>query len=91
MAQGLKAAITNAAIITSVYTAVTGGVVGSTTTNTTTTGFGKITGKLVIGTGGTIIPSIALSVAAACVVGVDSYFRIWAAGTNTVQSIGNWS
>ena len=58
---------------------------------TTATGQATIRGKLVIGTGGTIIPAIGLSVAAAAVVGVDSYFRIWPVGSNTVQSVGNWS
>ena len=91
MATGLKAAITNSAAITSVYTVVTGSIVGSTTGNTTTTGYGYTRGKLVIGTGGTIIPSIAASTAAACVVGNDSYFRIVPVGINTVQSVGQWS
>jgi hypothetical protein len=62
-----------------------------TATNTTTTGYAFIQGSLVIGTGGTLIPSIALSVANACVVQAGSYFKLSPIGTNTVTQIGNWS
>lgn len=58
---------------------------------TSATGYASIRGKLVIGNGGTIIPAFALPVAAAAVVEADSSFRIWAAGSNTVQSVGNWA
>lgn len=61
------------------------------TGNVNTTGWASITGKVVVGTGGTLIPSFATSVAAASIVGNDSYFKIWPAGSNTVQSVGNWS
>lgn len=61
------------------------------TANTTTTGYAMIKGKVVIGTGGTIIPSFALSTAAAAVVNTGSYFRIVPVGSNTVQSVGNWA
>lgn len=57
----------------------------------TTTGYAYIKGKIVIGTGGTIIPSFALSTANAAVVQTGSYFRIVAVGSNTVNSIGNWA
>lgn len=59
--------------------------------NTTTTGHAWITGKLVVGTGGTLIPQVSLGVSATAVVGNDSYFRIWPAGSSSVQSVGNWS
>lgn len=59
--------------------------------NTTTTGQASISGKIVVGNAGTIIPSFATSVAAASVVSNDSYFAIWEAGANTVQSFGAWS
>ena len=59
--------------------------------NTTTTGYALIRGSLVIGTGGTIIPSIAHSVAAASVVQAGSYFKLTPIGTNTVTTVGNWS
>ena len=61
------------------------------TANTTTTGQAYIKGKIVIGTGGTIVPSFALSVANAAVVQTGSFFRIVAAGSNTVTSVGNWA
>lgn len=59
--------------------------------NTTTTGQATIRGKIVVGTGGTIIPAVAFSVASPAVVGVDSYFKIWAAGSNTEVEIGAWA
>jgi hypothetical protein len=48
-------------------------------------------GLLRINAGGTIIPQVSLGVAAAAVVGQDSFFRIWPIGSNTVASVGNWS
>ena len=35
--------------------------------------------------------AFAISVASAAVVSNDSYFRIWPAGSDTVQSVGSWS
>jgi len=62
------------------------------TASTTTTFSGIIWGKIVVGTGGTLIPQVSqLTNSAAAVVGVDSYFRIWPVGSNSVQSVGNWS
>jgi hypothetical protein len=59
--------------------------------NTTGIGWAKITGKVRIGTAGTVIPSISLSTAATPIVGVDSYFRVWSVGSATVTTVGNWS
>lgn len=59
--------------------------------NTTTTGGTSISGSIVVGAGGTIIPSFAVSVASAAVVSAGSYFKIWEAGSDTVQSVGPWS
>jgi hypothetical protein len=86
-----KAALTGitAPVITNA-TAATATVISG-ATNTTTTGWAMISGKVVVGTGGTIIPSFATSVANATVVDNDSYFKIWPAGSNTVQSVGNWT
>lgn len=70
-------------------TAATATVV--TASNTTTTGYALVKGTLVIGTGGTIVPSIALSIAAACIVAAGSYFRLTPIGSNTVTTVGNWS
>jgi hypothetical protein len=44
-----------------------------------------------VSSAGTIIPSVALTNAAAAVVGVNSFFLCYPVGTNTVQSVGNWS
>jgi len=53
--------------------------------------YALIKGILRINAGGTIIPSIGLTTAAAAVVGINSYFRISPIGSNTVQTKGNWS
>jgi hypothetical protein len=61
--------------------------------NTTTTGSCKYWGKVVIGTGGTFIPQMSFSIndASTPIASNDAFFRIWPAGSNTVQSVGNWS
>lgn len=61
------------------------------TANTTTTAWAKVWGKVRISTAGTLIPQVSLGVAAAAVVGADSYFRIWPAGATGVTAVGNWS
>lgn len=40
---------------------------------------------------GTIIPSVQLTTAAAAIIGVDSWFKCYPVGTNTIVSVGNWS
>ena len=40
---------------------------------------------------GTIIPSIQLTTASAAVIGVDTWFKCYPVGTNTVISVGNWA
>jgi len=50
-----------------------------------------IKGIFRINGGGTIIPSIQLTTAAAAVIGADSWFKCNPIGTNTVVSVGNWS
>lgn len=61
------------------------------TSTTATVGAAFINGIIRVNAGGTIIPSVSLSVAAAAVVQAGSYFRCWPIGTNTVASVGNWS
>jgi hypothetical protein len=61
------------------------------TATTGTVGWAWIRGILRINAGGTIIPEVSLGVAAAAIVGRDSYFRLWPLGTSTVTSVGNWS
>jgi hypothetical protein len=50
-----------------------------------------IKGIFRINAGGTIIPSVQLTNAAAAVVGVNSWFKCTPVGTNTVTTVGNWS
>jgi hypothetical protein len=71
-------------------TAATGTTLIS-TNNTTTTGYAMIRGKIAVTTAGTIIPQFALSTAAAAVVNTGSYFRLVPVGSNSVNSVGNWS
>lgn len=65
--------------------------VALTAAGTTVTGVACIRGLCRVTTGGTIIPQVSLGVAAAAVVGVNSYFRIWPVGSDTAISVGNWS
>jgi hypothetical protein len=52
----------------------------------------SITGKVVIGTSGTLIPSITRSAGTvALVVAPDSFFRIWPIGSTAVNRVGNWT
>ena len=50
-----------------------------------------ITGIFRINAGGTIIPSIQLTTAAAAVIGTNSWFRCRSIGSNTVNIKGSWS
>jgi len=66
------------------------------TGNIVTAGTGTAVSVLIkgifrINAGGTIIPSIQLTTAAAAVVGVNSWFKCYPVGTNTVTTVGNWS
>lgn len=62
------------------------------TATTATVGWAKIKGILRIPEGitGTLIPQVSLGIAAAAVVGRDSYFRIWRAGARAMVSVGPW-
>ena len=51
----------------------------------------RITGVIAIDTGGTLIPAIGHSVVARPIVGVNTFFNVWPIGTDTVESVGNWS
>lgn len=61
------------------------------TATTATVGWARVRGKIRVNAAGTLIPQVSLGVAAAAVVGADSYFRIWPAGASAVTSVGNWS
>jgi len=86
--------------VTPAITAVTqlGGTMNTTSSNTAltanntnTVGYATIKGIMRINAGGTVIPQVSLSQAAAAVVGQDSCFKLSPLGSNTVVSIGNWS
>jgi hypothetical protein len=59
--------------------------------NVNTTGVAQISGIINVSASGTIIPQVSLTIAAAAVVGIGSYFRIRPIGSTTVTSVGNWS
>lgn len=61
------------------------------TASTSTAGICHVWGKIIVTTGGTLIPQVSLGVAAAAVVGIGSYFHIWRAGSNTFTTMGAWS
>jgi hypothetical protein len=77
-----------AALLTNVTTTSATALVAATTT---TTGQFTVRGKIVVETGGTLIPAIANSVEARPIVGINSTFRIYPLGSQTVQSVGNWT
>jgi len=75
---------------TTLFTSAT--IVTLVAAGTNTTVAVKLKGVLRINAGGTIIPQLTQGTAsAAAVVSANSYFRIWAAGANTTNSVGNWS
>lgn len=89
--QAIKATtLTTAATLQTTYN-TTAANTSIATAGTTTSGYAKITGIIRVNAGGTIIPQVSLGVAAAAIVGANSYFRIIPIGTNTVTSVGNWS
>lgn len=89
MALANKGAVTPvAALLTNVTTTSSTALVAATLIATAQF---SIKGKVVVETGGTLIPAIGHSVIANPIVGVDSTFRIYPIGSQTVQSVGNWS
>jgi hypothetical protein len=77
-----------AALITNATTTASTALVAA---NLIATAQFTIRGKIVVETGGTLIPAIASSVISNTIIGVDSTFRIYPIGNQTVQSVGNWS
>ena len=61
------------------------------TATTTATGSAMIKGIIRVTTAGTLIPQVSLGIAAAAIVGINSYFKISSIGSNTVITVGNWS
>ena len=62
-----------------------------TAAGTTAAGNAFIKGILRVTVAGTVIPQVSLSVAAAAVVGANSYFKVNPVGAAAVVSVGNWS
>lgn len=87
--EGNKATLATAA--SAQNTVNTAANVAIVTATTATVGWAKIWGKIRVNAAGTLIPQVSLGVAAAAVVGADSYFRIWPAGASAVTNVGNWS
>jgi hypothetical protein len=91
-ANARKSALTDTATTNPlVYSYNTAANTGLTAANTVTTGFASINGIISVTVAGTVIPQVSLGVAAAAVVGIESYFRITPLGTTSVTSVGNWS
>ena len=59
--------------------------------STSTTGYALIKGVIRVTTAGTVIPQVSLTVAAAAIVGANSYFSIAPLGSSALTSLGNWS
>ena len=74
-----------------ITTATVATATGLVSANTTTTGHAFITGILRINAGGTLIPAVGLGVAAAAVIGANSWFRIIECGTGTNTFFGEWT
>jgi hypothetical protein len=84
-----KAALATAATPQSTMNTAANTAIVTSTTNTV--GWAQIAGKVRISVAGTVTPQVSLGVAAAAVVGVDSYFRIWQASlTPTAVTQGTW-
>ena len=91
-AVGLDATTLNtAAAIGGSFTASAGATGDIVTAGTGTAVTVSITGIFRIDAGGTIIPSIQLTTAAAAVIGTDSWFRCRSIGSDTVNIKGSWS
>jgi hypothetical protein len=90
MSDGSKAALATAGAAQSTYN-VTAANTAIVTATTNTVGWFYVRGLIRINAAGTIIPQVSLGIAAAAVVGQDSWFRLWPIGSNIVRQVGNWS
>jgi hypothetical protein len=61
------------------------------TASVNTVGYAFIKGIIRVTVTGTVIPQVSLGVAAAAIVGVNSYFKATPIGSATVTTVGNWS
>ena len=74
---------------TSTFSTAANAQLTNNSTGTVCTAFVK--GIIRVTVAGTIIPQISMTVASACVVEANSYFKISPIGNSTVVSVGNWS
>lgn len=89
VANAIKATIVTPANLLSSWNIAANTEIAAATT--ATVGYATIQGMFTLTTAGSIVPSLSQTTAAACVVGVGSYFNIWSIGSKTVASVGNWS
>ncbi len=61
------------------------------TASTATVAFARVHGVVIVTVGGTLIPQVSLTQAAAAVVGIGSFFKIRALGSSAATTSGNWS
>ena len=76
---------------TQIVTATVATATALVTASVTTTGHAFIRGVIRTNAAGTIIPAVALGIASAGIVGVDSWFTLIKAGTNTSTLFGAWT
>lgn len=91
-AEAQKAVLATASSSQSTYNTAANTAIA--TASTATTAYALIRGIIRVTTAGTIIPQVSLGVAAAAVVGANSYFRATPLGMNGASafvSVGNWS
>jgi len=84
-------AVTLATAVTTTYNTAANTTLTDTTSSTGTTAFARIHGVVIVSVGGTLIPQVSLTQAAAAVVGIGSFFKIRALGGAAATSSGNWS
>jgi hypothetical protein len=92
--QGWSALAVKGTLATATAPALTYNTAANTSLCVATTGvngIAKIRGFIRVNAAGTIIPQVSLITAAAAIVGVNSFFRMWPVGSNTVTTVGNWS
>lgn len=86
-----KSALTSDTSVAIPKTFLTASNTAITDATTSPTGAARIRGLISITTGGTIIPQVSLGIAAAAVVGINSFFKIKPLGTDTQTTQGTWT
>ena len=92
IASARKSALTDTATTNALVVSYnTAANTGLTVANLVATGFARIHGVVIVTVGGTLIPQVSLTQAAAAVVGIGSFFKIRALGSSAATTSGNWS